>query len=75
MSLHVLLYTTVAFYSWLLFFANGRCAKSGCGALIRPHVVWFGESLFREVLERVDEELSKCDLCLLVSEKVGCDGQ
>lgn len=41
---------------------------SGCGSLIRPHVVWFGEALFSEVLQRTNEEMSKCDLCLLVSE-------
>ena len=56
------------FYLCLLFITNGRCAKNGCDALLRPHIVWFGESLFPEVLERAFKELSNCDLCLLVSE-------
>ncbi|XP_070570511.1 NAD-dependent protein deacylase sirtuin-5, mitochondrial-like [Ptychodera flava] len=43
-----------------------RCNQAGCGALARPHVVWFGEGLDSEVLSRVDDELEKCDLCLVV---------
>ena len=42
-----------------------RCDK--CGGLLRPHVVWFGEALETEVLQKTDEVLAKCDLCLLVS--------
>jgi hypothetical protein len=30
-------------------------------------VVWFGEALENEVLEKTDEVLRKCDVCLLVS--------
>lgn len=41
-----------------------RC--SSCSGLLRPHVVWFGESLDEEVLERAQEELAACDLCLVV---------
>ncbi|KAK6174402.1 hypothetical protein SNE40_017687 [Patella caerulea] len=43
-----------------------RCKISGCGGLLRPHVVWFGEALNTEVLDRAGEELDKCDLCLVV---------
>ncbi|KAK2148330.1 hypothetical protein LSH36_502g02041 [Paralvinella palmiformis] len=43
-----------------------RCKKSGCGGMLRPHVVWFGESLDSEVLYQTEQELSKCDLCLVV---------
>jgi Sir2 family len=43
-----------------------RCSEKGCDGLIRPHVVWFGESLYPDVLARASEELSKCDLCLVV---------
>ena len=43
-----------------------RCKKAGCGALVRPHVVWFGESLDPDVLRRTQNELDKCDLCLVV---------
>ncbi|NP_001191422.1 sirtuin-5 [Aplysia californica] len=43
-----------------------RCQKGSCGGLLRPHVVWFGESLDQEVLRQTSEELEKCDLCLVV---------
>ncbi|XP_035678658.1 NAD-dependent protein deacylase sirtuin-5, mitochondrial-like isoform X1 [Branchiostoma floridae] len=43
-----------------------RCDHGGCGGLLRPHVVWFGESLDPDVLSRTDRELDKCDLCLVV---------
>ncbi|XP_054447857.1 NAD-dependent protein deacylase sirtuin-5, mitochondrial [Pteronotus mesoamericanus] len=43
-----------------------RCEETGCGGLLRPHVVWFGENLDPAVLEEVDRELALCDLCLVV---------
>lgn len=43
-----------------------RCEEAGCGGLLRPHVVWFGEHLDPVVLEEVDRELALCDLCLVV---------
>lgn len=43
-----------------------RCEEAGCGGLLRPHVVWFGENLDPVVLEEVDRELALCDLCLVV---------
>ena len=43
-----------------------RCNK--CSGMLRPNVVWFGESLDSEVLLKTDQALAKCDLCLLVSE-------
>ncbi|KAJ8026068.1 NAD-dependent protein deacylase sirtuin-5, mitochondrial [Holothuria leucospilota] len=43
-----------------------RCQKSGCESLVRPHVVWFGESLEEHVLEQTHTELGRCDLCLVV---------
>ncbi|RWS15826.1 NAD-dependent protein deacylase sirtuin-5-like protein [Dinothrombium tinctorium] len=43
-----------------------HCKKAGCNGLLRPHVVWFGEPLEPEVLEEVEKELSKCDLCLVI---------
>ncbi|XP_047657854.1 NAD-dependent protein deacylase sirtuin-5, mitochondrial isoform X5 [Tachysurus fulvidraco] len=43
-----------------------RCEVQGCGGLLRPHVVWFGESLDPDILARVDQELDRCDLCLVV---------
>lgn len=41
-----------------------RCAK--CSGLLRPHVVWFGESLDPEVLANAQKELDHCDLCLVI---------
>ena len=43
-----------------------RCQAGECGGLLRPHVVWFGEGLDEDVLRSTDEELEKCDLCLVV---------
>uniref|UniRef100_A0A8C9UMA1 NAD-dependent protein deacylase sirtuin-5, mitochondrial n=1 Tax=Spermophilus dauricus TaxID=99837 RepID=A0A8C9UMA1_SPEDA len=43
-----------------------RCEEAGCGGLLRPHVVWFGENLDPDILEEVDRELALCDLCLVV---------
>ncbi|XP_061586851.1 NAD-dependent protein deacylase sirtuin-5, mitochondrial-like, partial [Cololabis saira] len=41
-----------------------RC--SGCNGLLRPAVVWFGETLDSDVLTRVEKVLDGCDLCLVV---------
>ena len=49
------------------FFWLSRCSQPSCRALVRPHVVWFGESLNSEVLRRTDAALEECDMCLLVS--------
>lgn len=43
-----------------------RCEESGCNGLLRPHVVWFGETLDSDILIKVEEELNICDLCLVV---------
>jgi NAD-dependent deacetylase sirtuin 5 len=37
-----------------------------CGGLLRPSVIWFGESLGSAVMDRAMEELDNCDLCLIV---------
>jgi NAD-dependent deacetylase len=37
-----------------------------CHALLRPHIVWFGESLWEEDLRRCDEALRVCDLLLVI---------
>lgn len=44
-----------------------RCMQQGCNGLLRPHVVWFGESLDPQVLAKTDYELENCDLCLVVA--------
>ncbi|XP_015907550.1 NAD-dependent protein deacylase sirtuin-5, mitochondrial [Parasteatoda tepidariorum] len=41
-----------------------RCSK--CSGLLRPHVVWFGESLDPDVLNSAQQELDQCDLCLVI---------
>jgi len=38
----------------------------GCGALLRPHVVWFGESLPLDALEEAIHAAESCDLFLVV---------
>ncbi|XP_030628346.1 NAD-dependent protein deacylase sirtuin-5, mitochondrial isoform X2 [Chanos chanos] len=43
-----------------------RCERRGCNGLLRPHVVWFGETLDSDVLTAAERELDKCDLCLVV---------
>lgn len=43
-----------------------RCKHNGCNGLLRPHVVWFGENLYPDVLAAVRTELAACDLCLVV---------
>jgi len=50
----------------LTYLRDCRCQQSGCGGLLRPHVVWFGESLESAVLCAADDELQQCDLCLVV---------
>jgi NAD-dependent deacetylase len=37
-----------------------------CHALLRPHIVWFGESLWDEDLRRCDEAIRSCDLLLVI---------
>lgn len=37
-----------------------------CGGLLRPHIVWFGESLREKDLRRCDEALRACDLLLVI---------
>lgn len=38
----------------------------GCGGLLRPHIVWFGESLAEEDLRRSETALQSSDLCLII---------
>ena len=37
-----------------------------CGALVRPHIVWFGEPLDATELLRCSEALKSCDLLLVI---------
>lgn len=37
-----------------------------CGELLRPHIVWFGESLHEEDLARCAKQLQACDVLLVI---------
>jgi NAD-dependent deacetylase len=37
-----------------------------CKSLLRPHIVWFGESLFAADLEQCSTALSRCDVLLVI---------
>lgn len=37
-----------------------------CGGLLRPHIVWFGESLAEEDLEQSATALQSSDVCLII---------
>jgi NAD-dependent deacetylase len=39
---------------------------SACGGLLRPHIVWFGESLATEDLEQSYSALQRCDMLLII---------
>jgi len=39
---------------------------AACHSLLRPHIVWFGESLAEEDLRQSDAALRACDLCLII---------
>ncbi|MCF2137999.1 MAG: NAD-dependent deacylase [Candidatus Thorarchaeota archaeon] len=41
-----------------------RCPE--CGDLLRPDVVWFGESLDPDVISKVYAELDRADVCLII---------
>ncbi len=41
---------------------NGMFACPNCGALLRPDVVWFGEALPRDALDRAYQEAMQCDV-------------
>lgn len=38
----------------------------GCGGLLRPHIVWFGESLDPNDIDRCDAALRHCDVMLII---------
>ncbi len=37
-----------------------------CGSLLRPHIVWFGESLFSDDLDCCSKALNHCDVLLII---------
>lgn len=42
-----------------------RCEQKGCHGLLRPAVVWFGETLDSDILSQAEKVLDSCDLCLV----------
>lgn len=44
-----------------------RCDKSDCNGLLRPNMVFFGETMDSHILTKVEKEMEVCDLCLVVS--------
>lgn len=46
---------------------SSRCGESDCHGLLRPNVVFFGETLDSHILTKVEKEMETCDLCLVVS--------
>jgi len=46
--------------------ADGIPSCPECGSHLRPDVVWFGESLDRNVMAKVYAELERADVCLVV---------
>ncbi|XP_013190362.1 NAD-dependent protein deacylase sirtuin-5, mitochondrial [Amyelois transitella] len=41
-----------------------HCQK--CSGLLRPHIVWFGESLDPDILQKAEAAMESCDVCLVV---------
>ena len=46
--------------------ASSEPVKCECGGFIRPNVVWFGESLDREILSTAFQKASGTDLCFVI---------
>ncbi|XP_076240733.1 NAD-dependent protein deacylase sirtuin-5, mitochondrial [Calliopsis andreniformis] len=42
------------------------CQKENCNGLLRPHIVWFGESLDEHVLKQAFDAVQNCDACLVI---------
>ncbi|HEB83693.1 MAG TPA: NAD-dependent deacylase [Bacteroidetes bacterium] len=47
-------------------FAKGELPRCECGGLIRPDVVWFGEMLPPEAIDRASREAQRCDVFLSI---------
>ena len=42
------------------------CPRPGCTAMVRPDVVWFGETLDPHIIHRAYAEAESCDVMLIV---------
>ncbi|XP_037553832.1 NAD-dependent protein deacylase sirtuin-5, mitochondrial [Nematolebias whitei] len=52
--------------AWIPVEQLPRCEEGGCNGLLRPAIVWFGETLDSDILSRAEQVLDTCDLCLVV---------
>lgn len=43
-----------------------HCNKPRCSGLLRPHIVWFGESLEPSVVKKAEEAISTCEVLLVI---------
>ncbi|XP_012220872.1 NAD-dependent protein deacylase sirtuin-5, mitochondrial [Linepithema humile] len=43
-----------------------RCEVQSCRALLRPDIVWFGEQLDENVLQKALDVVETCDACLVI---------
>ncbi|KAG7210361.1 hypothetical protein KM043_011896 [Ampulex compressa] len=43
-----------------------HCEKENCKGLLRPDIVWFGESLNEQVLASAFNAVENCDVCLVI---------
>ncbi|XP_032669329.1 NAD-dependent protein deacylase sirtuin-5, mitochondrial-like [Odontomachus brunneus] len=43
-----------------------RCEVTNCSALLRPDIVWFGENLNENVLQKAFDLVETCDACLVI---------
>jgi len=39
---------------------------TACGGMLRPHIVWFGESLDPQVMDQCMQALQSCDVLLVI---------
>jgi len=70
LCLHGNLFEVRCMHSSQVFKKSGPLAecplKCRCGAMFRPHIVWFGENLFPGVMENAMQAASESDLLLAV---------
>ncbi|CAH1647229.1 unnamed protein product [Spodoptera littoralis] len=43
-----------------------HCSKPSCTGLLRPDIVWYGDSIDPSVIQKAEAVISACDLCLVV---------
>ncbi|KAH0546819.1 NAD-dependent protein deacylase sirtuin-5, mitochondrial-like [Cotesia glomerata] len=43
-----------------------HCQKNGCTGLLRPFIVWFGENLDEDLLNKTEAAVESCDVCLII---------